>query len=339
MKVSLAWLLLIFALFGAPVSQGEDQGEDQGDGRDATAWLMQINEAARQLNYSGRFVYAQGDHIESMEVTHRAGEESMRQRIYSLNGAPREVIRDAEQVWCYAPDKNLGVHEYRQASKQGFPNLLPEDVNHLARYYEIRKGRVGRIADRAAQRVEIIPKDDLRYGYDLWADMESGLLLKAALLSNDGRPIEQYLFTNVQIGGPISDAELQPVTADTELVWYGDAHANDAPKSLDVETNSAHSWGVEEMPPGFMLTREIKRLSSMSSNLVQHYVYSDGLATVSVFVEKLGNDASTRIKGLNKMGAIHAFGREIEGHQVTVVGEVPSQTVDIIGMSVYPKKQ
>lgn len=331
MKRPLVWLLLILAWSTATASQDE--------ARDASGWLMKINNAAKELNYSGHFVYAQGDHIESMHVTHRGKGGSMRQRIYSLNGAPREVIRDANQVWCYAPDKKLGVHENRQATKQGFPNLLPEDLDHLEKYYEIRKGRLGRIADRPAQHIGIRPRDDLRYGYDLWADAESGLLLKAALLDNDGAPIEQYLFTHVDIGVPIRDRALEPVTANTDLVWYGDASEDDAPDADEVEAMPAPEWGVEKMPEGFMLTREIKRLSPMKANMVQHYVYSDGLATVSVFIEKLGDESSTRIKGLNKMGAVHAFGREIEGYQVTVVGEVPSQTVDTIGMSVYLKKQ
>lgn len=335
MKRSVVGLLLIVAWSAGAASQAASQGESRG----ASEWLMKINDAASELNYSGHFVYAQGDHIEAMHVTHRGNGGSMRQRIYSLNGAPREVIRDAKQVWCYAPDKKLGVHEYRQATKQGFPNLLPEDLDHLEKYYEIRKGRLDRIADRSAQHIAIVPRDDLRYGYDLWADDETGLLLKAALLDNEGDPIEQYLFTNVEIGGPISDESLEPVTANNELVWYGDASTDDAPGAEEVEAMPAPEWGVEKMPEGFMLTREMKRLSPMKANMVQHYVYSDGLATVSVFFEKLVDESSTRIRGLNKMGAVHAFGREIEGYQVTVVGEVPSQTVDTIGMSVYAKQQ
>ncbi|MGA8259385.1 MAG: MucB/RseB C-terminal domain-containing protein [Arenicellales bacterium] len=307
---------------------------------DGAQWLMKINNAARQLNYEGTFVYVQGNRVESMRVTHRAHGGSMRQRIYSLNGAPREVIRDDKQIWCYIPDRKVGVHEYRRVSKEGFPNLLPQAVDHLVKYYKVYKGAEGRLADRRAQQIMVLPKDDFRYGYDLWADEKSGLLLKAVLLDHDKHPIEQYLFTSVDIGGDIPESELEPVTPKDDLVWYGDAQGGDSSEESGSSSDmSAGHWVIGRVPAGFMLTRKIKRLSPMRARVVEHYVYSDGLASVSVFVQAIDKgDHRARINGINKMGAVHAFGREINGHQITVVGEVPSQTVDLIGMSVSPKE-
>lgn len=310
------------------------------DTRDGAEWLMKINSAARELNYTGTFVYVEGQRIASMRVTHRARGGAMRQRIYSLNGARREIIRDDEQVWCYVPDKQLGVHEYRQVSKQGFPNLLPHGLEHLVKYYDVYIGAEGRMADRRAQQIMIVPKDEFRYGYELWADKESGLLLKAALLDQNRRPIEQYLFTAVEIGGEIEPEKLEPVTPKADLVWYGDARAGESPtaSSRGGEMPSGN-WEIKQAPDGFALTRKIKRKSPMRSKMMEHYVYSDGLASVSVFVEDIDENAASRIRGINKMGAVHAFGREIDGHQITVVGEVPARTVDLIGMSVQAKNQ
>lgn len=322
--------ILVPVLLATAVSAAAESGE----GPD---WLMKINNAARELNYTGTFVYVEGHRIESMRVTHRASDGDMRQRIYSLNGAPREVIRDDEQVWCYIPDKKVGLHAYRQVSKQGFPNLLPRGLEHLVKYYNVYMGAEGRTADRQAQQIMVVPKDEFRYGYDLWADKETGLLLKAALLDQHKEPIEQYLFTNVEIGGEIAVEKLEPVTPKAELVWYGDATLGKF--SSPAEEMLSGNWTIGDVPEGFSLTRKIKRLSPMREKMVEHYVYSDGLATVSVFVEKLEDDSGVRISGINKMGAVHAFGREIDGHQVTVVGEVPSQTVDLIGTSVESKKQ
>lgn len=328
MKSTLIGVLLLVLSPGAAASQ---------DGAD---WLVKINNAARELNYTGTFVYVEGQRIASMRVTHRATGGAMRQRIYSLNGAPREVIRDDEQVWCYVPDKKLGMHEYRQVSKQGFPNLLPRGLEHLVKYYKVYLGAEGRMADRTAQQIMVVPKDDFRYGYDLWADKQTGLLLKAALLDEAKRPIEQYLFTTVEIGGEIDPAKLKPMTPKAELVWYGDARTGEASAAASQAGEmTAPNWLIEEVPKGFSLTRKIRRKSPMRDKMLEHYVYSDGLATVSVFVEDLAEDAAARISGINKMGAVHAFGREINGHQVTVVGEVPARTVDLIGMSVRPKKQ
>lgn len=325
MRSIFAWALLVVV---SPYAVGAQDGAD---------WLMKINSAARELNYTGVFVYVEGHRIATMRVTHRALGGAMRQRIYSLNGAPREVIRNDDQVWCYAPDKKLGVNEYRQVSKKGFPTLLPRGLEHLVKYYEVYMGEEGRVADRRAQQIMVVPKDEFRYGYDLWADTETGLLLKAALLDQDKRPIEQYLFTTIEIGGDISADQLEPVTPKADLVWYGDAQPEN--KSSDGGEMPRGNWTVDEVPDGFALTRKIKRKSAMRTRMVEHYVYSDGLAAVSVFVEEIDGDTNTRVRGIKKMGAVHAFGRQIDGHQVTVVGEVPSQTVDLIGMSVRRKKQ
>lgn len=303
--------------------------------QDAADWLMKINNAARELNYTGTFVYVEGTRIATMRVAHRATGGAMRQRIYSLNGALREVIRDDDEVWCYIPDKKMGVHEYRQVSRRGFPNLLPRGLEHLVKYYDVHLGEAGRMADRPAQQIMVVPRDGFRYGYVLWADQETGLLLKAALLDQENRPVEQYVFTTVTIGGDIGVELLEPVTAKKDLVWYGDARSGDMSSESGDMTEGG--WVVEDVPEGFSLTRKIRRRSAMREKMVEHYVYSDGLATVSVFVESIDEDADTRTDGINSMGAAHAFGRVIDGHQVTVVGEVPAATVDLIGTSVRKK--
>jgi len=329
MKSFLAWLCLLIVPPAALAAE------------DGPGWLVKINNAARELNYTGTFVYVEGRRIASMRVTHRASGGSMRQRIYSLNGAPREVIRNDEEVWCYVPDKKLGVHEYRQVSKQGFPNLLPRGLEHLLKYYDVYLGEEDRVADRPVQQIMVVPKDEFRYGYDLWADRDSGLLLKAALLDENKRPVEQYLFTTVQIGGDIPAEELEPMTPESELVWYGDHKDNGEGRDMSRADGDmpAANWVIAEAPEGFTLTRKIRRMSPMRSKMIEHYVFSDGLATVSVFVEDIEDEGGARVRGLNKMGAVHAYGREINGHQVTVVGEVPSATVDLIGKSVKPKEQ
>ncbi|HSH42217.1 MAG TPA: MucB/RseB C-terminal domain-containing protein [Arenicellales bacterium] len=328
MKPTLIWVML---LLGTPCAAVAQDGAD---------WLMKINDAARELNYDGTFVYVEGYRIASMRVTHRARGGAMRQRIYSLNGAAREVIRDDNQVWCYVPDRKLGVHEYRRVSRKGFPDLLPKGLEHLVRYYDVRVGEQGRVADRRVQQIVVEPRDGFRYGYDLWADEASGLLLKAALLNEERQPIEQYLFTTIEIGADIDPENLEPVTPKSDLVWYGDARSEDDVSGISRRDSemAAANWVAEEVPDGFSLTRKMRRKSPMSGAVVEHYVYSDGLASVSVFIEKL-DDADARISGTKKMGAVYAFGREVDGHQVTVVGEVPARTVDLIGMSVRPKKQ
>ena len=294
-------------------------------------WLMKINDAALNLNYHGIFVYAYDSRLESMRVIHQVNNGVVRERIYSLNDAPREIIRDAGQVWCYVPEKNIGVHEFRETSKQSFPNILPQRFNRLGDNYELTLGRVGRIADRTTQQILILPLDNYRYGYALWSDTETGLLLKATLVDNQGKPIEQYMFTQVEIGTTIPDSALLPLTSKEKLKWFGVENVGSGPRYAVVDNPS---WKVGSVPEGFKVSRQIKRMSPIRGQMMEHYVYSDGLAAVSVFIEMIGDTRHPQINGISRMGAVHAFGHAQDGYHITVVGEVPSATVDMIGMSV-----
>ena len=294
-------------------------------------WLMKINDAALNLNYQGIFVYAYGSRLESMRVVHQVNNGVVRERIYSLNDAPREIVRDEGQVWCYVPEQNIGVHEFRETSKQSFPNILPQRLSHLGENYELALGRIGRIAGRTTQQILILPLDKFRYGYALWSDKETGLLLKATLVDNDKNPIEQYMFTQVEIGINIPDSALQPLTSKENLKWFGIENLGNEPKYAIVEKPS---WKVGSVPEGFKVSRQIKRRSPIRGHMMEHYVYSDGLAAVSVFIEMVGDKDHPQINGISRMGAVHAFGHAQDGYHITVVGEVPSATVDMIGMSV-----
>jgi len=271
--------------------------------------------------------------MEAMRVVHKSENGMVREHIISLNGAAREIIRDAEKVWCYVPEKKIGVHEYRQVSKNSFPHILSERLTKLSSNYQFKLGNTERIAGRPAQNIMVLPKDDLRYGYDLSADSDTGLLLRSALLDADGKPIEQYMFTHVTVGGEISEKGLQPLTPKHELVWYGASAENAGPEQDD---QPGGAWRIGTVPNGFMLTRNIRRLSPMRRRMVEHHVYSDGLAAVSIFIEKMSSSKYKPISGLNKMGATHAFGKMVDGYQITVVGEVPAKTVGLIGQSVVP---
>ena len=294
-------------------------------------WLMRINDAAVGLNYEGVFVYSYESTLEAMRVVHQVDDGgSVKERIYSLNGAPREIIRDETQVWCYAPEQQMGVHEFRDASAQSFPNILPQKLENLPLNYELSLGRESRIADRLAQQILILPLDEFRYGYALWADVESGLLLKATLIDREHNAVEQYMFTQIEIGGSIPHSALEPLTPKEDLQWFGAESKAKKTEYAAVEPR----WKVDKVPSGFTVSRQIKRLSPIHKQMMEHYVYSDGLAAVSVFIEMTGDTTLPQIDGISRMGAVHAFGHAQDGYHITVVGEVPSATVDMIGMSV-----
>jgi sigma-E factor negative regulatory protein RseB len=297
---------------------------------DAQTLFARMHQAGRSLDYEGSFVYQHGDQMESLRIVHKTGAGGVRERLVSLNGAPREIIRTDSEVRCYLPDENAALIEHRRADNRNFPALLPDSLTLLKGSYLIRAGKEGRVAGRKAVSVHIKPRDAYRYGYQLWADEASGLLLKASLLDERGRVVEQYMFTQVSIGKAIPESELEPQYPAKGIVWQ---RADGEPLAL-----STGQWVAARLPAGFTLSARMMRKLPARKQPVEHLVYSDGLAVVSVFVEKVDGEAKPNVlSGLTHMGAVHAFGKVVDGHQVTVVGEAPAITVDMIGESVGPR--
>ncbi len=294
----------------------------------AQALFARMHQAGLSLDYEGTFVYQHGDQLESLRIVHKAGSGGVRERLASLNGAPREIIRTDSEVRCYLPDENAALIEHRRADKRSFPALLPDSLVQLKNNYRIQVGKEGRIAGRKAVSVHIKPRDAYRYGYLLWADEASGLLLKASLLNEHGGVIEQYMFTQVSIGKPIAESELKPQYPTRGVAWQ---RADDETPALPTG-----QWTATQLPAGYTLSARMMRRLPARKQPVEHLVYTDGLAVVSVFIEKAGDEANANVlSGLTHMGAVHAFGKVVDGHQVTVVGEAPALTVDMIGESVW----
>ncbi|MFQ5937549.1 MAG: MucB/RseB C-terminal domain-containing protein [Acidiferrobacterales bacterium] len=296
-------------------------------------WLMRMNQATRELTYDGTFVYQHDDQLEAMRIIHLADKGSVQERLVSLNGAAREVIRDDSQVMCYLPDRQSVFVEHRLGREKSFPAILPERVKDLEKSYVIKLSKLGRVTGREAQVVTIRPRDQFRYGYHLWADKKTGLLLKADLVDHMGKTLEQFMFTHVTIGRKIDPSNLQPAVAVEGLAWYWG-------KTVEASGAAApEGWSVTRLPGGFKLANRIVRKNPTRANMVQHLVYSDGLAAVSVFIEKTDSKSEPAMVGASRMGAVHAYGNVVNGHQIIVVGEVPAATVEMIGTSVVARQQ
>jgi len=297
-------------------------------------WINKIQQSGNQTSYEGTFVYRQGDQMEVMRIAHRANKQGIREKLVSLNGWAREIIRDNDEVICYLPDKKAvmaGHRSGRPIEQTKFPSILPDKVEHLNKSYKISTRDAERIAGRPTVLVTIEPKDTYRYGYRFWADRATGLLLKSDLVDSKGKTIEQFMFTNISIGQPIKDKDLQPTYSGKGMVWHRGG-GNSAEKSVDSE-----HWQVTNLPAGFRVTGRMMRDVPGKSHPVTHLVISDGLAAVSVFIENNVASKKNSEPMVTGMGAAHAYRASMNGHQVTAVGEVPASTVELIGRSLSNK--
>ena len=285
---------------------------------ESLAWLKKIQEATRNLSYSGTFVYQQGKQSETSRITRLASADV--EKLEVLDGLPRELVRSKDTVRCYLPQAKVVKVEQRTPDRN-FPALLPERINALAQHYDIALGETRRIAGFECQSVNLTPKDNLRYGYHLYADRASGMLIGAVTVDSTGNQIEQFMFTQLAIGH-VTPEMVKP--RQTAAGWrVEDAEA--APTTLT-------GWTLKPELPGFQKVVELKR--RMESKAVGQVVFSDGLAAVSVFIEPLDARRDPPRTGLASLGAIHIYTREVANHMVTVVGEAPAASVQRIANAV-----
>lgn len=307
--------------------------------QDDLNWLQTMAFAAHQTDYSGTFVYQYLGHVETMRITHVVDRTGEHGRLESMDGPRREVIRHNDQVWCYVGNNKIKVG--LRHDERAFPALLPEQLSLLSANYRIRPAEEGRLAGFHAHAIVFQPKDNLRYTHKMWADSASGLLLKSEVKDERGNVVEQYAFTQLNIGGDIDRkwiaADQPPANAGQGLqasaAPYGST-PHSSHKGADVATVPIVSgWKIDALPAGFKKIAEIQRQLPGKDAPVIQMAFSDGLAGISVFIEKSDSDEDDHI-GLSSQGVTQVYSKLIDDHLVTVVGEVPPGTVMQIADSV-----
>ena len=308
------WPIILLGLV-APALAAEDAGRQDG-----LAWLTKMANASRRLNYSGTFVYQHAERLETSRIAHfvnPAGGEF--EKLETLDGPAREVIRTNDQVTCYLPDTKTVIIEKRSARR--FPVLLPEQLSGVADNYVVSVTGMDRVAGYDCQVVVLEPKDKLRYGHQFCAETGSALPLRARTLSEKNQLLESFAFTELKIGGSFNRDQVKSRYAAKSRNWKVD---HSALVLSDVPTDTG--WTLTSQPAGFRKLTELKRSIAGRTVMVSHIVYSDGLAAVSVFIEPLPKTRPAQ-QSLSHQGAVTIYVRPVADHMVTVLGETPAATV------------
>ena len=316
--------VLLLLLLSQVLFVGAARGDALGDA-EALALLQRIAQAARELNYRGTFVYQHGNHAETSRITHFVDRSGEFEKLETLDGPRREIIRNSAEIVTFYADSGVVKRERRTARKV-FPALLPEQLSVLTQYYQLRKVGQDRIAGHDAQALILEPRDQFRYGHKLWAELKTGLLLKARMLNERGEVMEQFHFTEVAIGVPLTKDAVTPRFA---------IPASPQRETVQVPTDTG--WLVQNQPAGFKKIMELQRQKQTGGGLVSHLVFSDGLAAVSVFIEPM--PAAGIVPGLTHQGAVSIYTRQLSDKLITVLGETPPVTVMQIANSVSPKSR
>lgn len=281
-----------------------------------------------ELNYQGTFVFLHAGRLDSMRIVHGVVDGEVKEKLISLSGEPREVVRDDETVTCVWPERKL-VTVDPSSSHHGIPTIVPKELESLTQNYMVISGLTSRIANHDCKMLAIKPVDQFRYGYELCIEPETGMLLWSKMIHPRGHLLEEVMFTNVQYLESVEDITFDPENDIDNFTWRRSVRPEVESQQDEVQKN----WRVSKLPPGFSVSKISQRLMTTSDEPVHHMVVSDGVASVSVFIIK-PRKLSRMFEGLSRRGSINAFSRGFDDHQITVLGEVPNATVQMIGASI-----
>lgn len=325
---------------GAP---GAAEGKPQE--RNISDWLMRMHEASRKRAYIGTFVVSSTSSMSSARIWHVCDGEQQMERIEALTGAPRSTFRRNDEVITFHADTKTALSEKRESIGL-FPNLLKAADSGIAQFYAAKQVGVERVAGFDADVVQLTPKDNLRFGYRVWSEKKTGLVVKLQTLDTDGRVLEQAAYSELQMDAPVSMARL------TQMMGSVEGYKVEKPELVKT-TALNEGWVLKTPVAGFKPMSCYKRVVARSDGTpaenAMQWIFSDGLASVSLFAEVFDRQRHLQ-EGLLASGATQSLTRRLADKTgdktgdkaaewwLTIVGEVPAGTLTSFAQGLERKK-
>lgn len=318
-------LSLVLFLLGAvgAVTAGDGVAPNAGE-TTLHAWLMRVHQATRQSVYTGTFVVSAGGNLASARIWHVCDGAQQLERVETLSGIPRAIFRRNDQVVTFFPLSKIAVAEVRE-SLGLFPSLLQSSDSSIAEFYRFKQLGSERIAGFDADIAQLTPVDRHRYGYRVWSEKRTGLIIQLQTLDLDGKVLEQAAFSELHLDAAVNVGKLARMGS-TEGYRV-------LRPELQKTTADVQGWTLNRPVDGFKPQACYQRpvaaqnASAAASSGTMQWIFSDGVATVSLFAELFDARRHTR-EGMTDMGgATHTLTRRIGDWWATAVGEVPPGTL------------
>jgi sigma-E factor negative regulatory protein RseB len=312
--------VILFQSFNAHATSDED------------VWnvLQKAAVAARALSYQGIFVCQTGQQVKSVQITHLFNGKNEFARNVVLDGSPREVLSQGGELVIYNQRNEKIIIEKRRGQNM-FPALLPVDLAAVKDNYTLRAGALERVAGRQSQMLILEPKDGLRYSYRFWIDTEYGILLKSVMFNNRDEIMESIAFNQLALLNSVELDWFKP------KIDHSKSYVMEDEQVVIADDGAAVDWIIKELPAGYRKVDQMTRMVHGKPYPVTHIIFSDGLSSVSLFIEPIRKGNRTKIL-LTTKGNTSFYTNVNNGHLVTVVGEVPEATIVQIANAVVFKK-
>ncbi|MBK5206340.1 MAG: MucB/RseB C-terminal domain-containing protein [Polaromonas sp.] len=333
------WLLLAMSYAAAQVSSPAavpalpTTVATTEESRSLNDWLMRMHEASKNRAYIGTFVVSSGGGMSSAKIWHVCEGNQQMERVETLTGPPRSIFRHNDQVVTFMPDRKV-VRSEKRESLGMFPELLQSIDSHIADFYKVRQDGLGRVAGVEADVIVLVPKDKLRFGYRVWTEQKKGLVVKLQTLDTDGKVLEQAAFSDLQLDAPVKMDKL--------IKMMGKVEGYRVEKPVLVKTTaSAEGWVLKAPVAGFKAVSCYRRPASAANAVAGEeplqWIFSDGLASVSLFVEPFDQQRHDKESSLS-LGATQTMTKQLDGYWLTVMGEVPMTTLRLFANGLERKK-
>ena len=297
---------------------------------EARQLLTDMTAAVASSTYQGEFVHMADGRVEKLSIVHRVKDGHVSERLVSLSGNGREVVRTDTEVQCYLPDERRVLVE-THAEHGPLLGPLPTGAEKLEASYRLEvAGRVRSVIGRPSRILAVIPRDGYRFGYRVWIDEATHMPIRTELCDAQGAVLEQVLFTSLKVGGTLPDSAFRPSLPADGYTWVRQTAGPARGPAGELP------WRLVQLLPGFHVSSTGVELMPGNSGPVMHLVLSDGLASVSVFIEGPPSAPRRAVDGQGRVGSAFAYSKVLGAHQVTAVGEVPPDTVQFIANSVAP---
>ena len=307
------------------------------DSRSLNDWLMRMHQASTNRSYIGTFVVSAGGNMSSAKIWHVCEGKQQVERVETLTGALRSIFRHNDQVVTFMPDQKVARSEKRE-SLGLFSELFQSADSRIGDFYKVRQQGIERVAGVDADIILLTPKDSLRFGYRVWTERSNGLVVKLQTLDTDGKVLEQAAFSELQLDAPIKMDKL------IQMMGKLDGYRVEKPVLVKT-TASAEGWVLKTAVAGFNSMSCYQRPVSAATGQANaaagegplQWIFSDGLASVSIFVEPLDRQRHLREASLS-LGATQTMTRQLGVYWITLVGEVPMTTLRLFASGLEHKK-
>lgn len=290
--------------------------------------LIKMQQAMKNLNYQGTVAFLRNGKLNILKYSHASTNGIGQERVVSLNSPLRETIRDENTVSCFFPETSRVIVDHRPATRS-FLIDLPEQLNGLEDYYQFTFSGEEQVAMQPTRVLDITPRDQYRYARRIWIDSRQYLPLKIEVYGRSGKTIEQIVFTELEVKPDLPFIDIDSALSNKKV----ERIHNRQPMSFE---NAG--FELKQVPGGFHKQFFVQMTMHNNNRPVEHLLLSDGFSSVSVYLENKNADIEL---GPRSTDSVNAFSRIIDDHLVTVMGEVPEETVRYIaeGVELRPQNQ